>query len=1071
MPLNLYTSNRMEVLVAALGDTLGKPLTSALQSEMIVLQSRGMQRWLSMELASRFGVWANGHYPFPNAMVTGLFECMQLDQPDSSSFSKEVMTWKIIRLLGEMTELEVFRPLQTYLADDRNGLKCFQLAGKIADTFDQYTLFRSDLLAGWEVMEDSGAGEWQAVLWRKLVDEASGKHRGSLKDEFCRKIRSRQGHVARFPERIAFFGISSLPGFYLEMLSAVSEIVDVNLFILSPTKEYWGDIVSRRRVAGMPAAEKALHTEGNPLLASLGTIGRDFSGMVLELNDDAVVEEELYVDPGEDSLLHLVQSDMLNLADAGSDGVRRKVDAVDRSVQIHSCHSPLREIEVLHDNLLFMLDELPGLKPRDILVMLTDVEAYSSYISTVFGRSGEGVPALPYTIADRTFLNEGEIASSMLKLLDIEGSRMTAPQLFDLLSTPPVSRRFNLEESGLETIREWIEETNIRWGINESDREARDLPAYRENSWRAGLDRLLLGCAMPESGELFAGILPCEDMEGGVIELLGILAGFIDSIERLAIRIRSARTLEEWQEFFLAMLNEFIKADEESERELAAIHGVVNTISDFGPKSRFTGEVQPAVMLSWMRMNLEQEEHGLGFMTGAITFCSMLPMRSIPFRVIAMLGMNDGAFPRQDRSPGFDLIAREPRRGDRSKRSEDRYLFLETLLSARDRLYLSYVGQSVRDNSEIPPSVLISELLDAIERGFLFSGNERAEKRLVVRHRLQAFNAAYFTKGSPLFSYSRENFQALAGFASAGSSSVPFIDEPIEVLSEEHKTVSLDRLIRFYDNPAAFFLSERLGIRFGGSIKPLEEREPFSVGGLDGYYMKQELLDEELQGGNPERLLPIFRARGLLPPARNGEMVFRKMVDEVKAFGGVVRQKTGGGAPLAPLNAELQLGTFRLTGSLERLSASCRMQVRCASMKPRDQIRSWIEHLVLNVIAPEGYPHESVLVMQDKAKRYRSVQDAPLLLERVLDYFWEGQREPLPFFPGASLAWAGKYGEDDAIRFEAADTAWSAGYLSSGEGADPAIQRCFGSEPPFTDRFGTIADELLLPMLASGERA
>jgi exodeoxyribonuclease V gamma subunit len=1073
MALNLFTSNRMEVLVDALRTvTESRRLHSPFDKEVIVVQSRGMQRWLSMELAARFGVWANGHYPFPNAMVSEMFERIGLDHPDTSSFSKEVMTWKIIRLLPGMIDNNAFTPLRTYLTDDPDGLKRFQLAAKIADTFDQYTLYRPDLLAGWERKPDASPMEWQAILWRMLVAEAAGKHRGSLKDEFCLKLRTGQNSLASFPERISLFGVSYLPQFYLDMLSAVAKIIDVNLFLLSPTREYWGDIVSKKALVKMPVSERLLRTEGNPLLASLGTVGRDFSEMVLALSEEAVVQEEPYYDPGEETLLHALQSDILNLSGTGEYGTLREIDPGDRSLQVHSCHNPMREIEVLHDNLLFMLEMLPELTPRDILVMMTDVETYSPYISTVFGRAGEGIPALPYSIADRKFMNEGGIALSVMKLLDLQGSRMTAPELFDLISMPPVSRRFQLDDEGLKSIRGWIEATRIRWGMDESDRSERDLPFYRQNSWRAGLDRLLLGYAMQDEGVLFDGILPYDEMEGGVVEHLGKFAEFIESVDKLIKEIDRPRTLALWQEFFLAMLDGFITPDDDSEREMTAMYGVVSRIGQIAGDARFEGEVFPSVMLSWLRSNLEEEAHGLGFMTGGITFCSMLPMRSIPFRVVAMAGMNDGAFPRQDRSPGFDLIAREPRRGDRSKRSEDRYLFLETILSARDVLYISYLGQSIRDNSEKPPSVLVSELLDAVRRGFVIPENGTPEERLVVKHRLQAFHPAYFTEGdTPLFSYSRENFRALSGSDNIKSSSRFFIDAPISQPPEELKTVSLERLMRFYDNPSAYFLTERLGIRFGASVMPLEDREPFAVEGLDGYFMKQEMLDVELQGGDCGMLFPLFRSRGILPPSRHGERVFRMMLDDVKKFARVVMEKRGCDTPLLPLDTDLQLGGFRLTGQLDRLTTSCRMQVRCATMKPKDQIRSWIAHLVLNAAAPAGYPSETLLVMLDKAKRYGALDDAPCHLERLLRYYWEGLTEPLPFFPKASLAWAGKNGEEDEKRFNAALGVWQDSYNTAGEGADPAIERCFGAEPPFDKRFRTIADELLLPMIEHGGKA
>ncbi|HWQ25848.1 MAG TPA: exodeoxyribonuclease V subunit gamma [Chlorobaculum sp.] len=1062
--LDLYTSNRLEELVSAFGDLVERrPLLSPFKKEMIVVQSRGMQRWLSMRLASRFGIWANGEYPFPNALVQQLFGIVGLDQPDSASFSKEVMCWSIMRLLPGLASGPTFASLRAYLQNDQDGLKLFQLAGKIADAFDQYTLFRPDLLAAWEQGGNDAAHGWQPELWRALVKETSGHHRGKLKQEFCLKL-LRDVSPPDFPERISLFGISYMPPFHIEMLSAIAGVTQVSLFMLSPTQEYWPDIVTRRRLALMSESERELSTEGNPLLASLGKSGREFSAMLSEVGDEAGRQYERYVDPGDDTLLHALQSDMLNLTGTGEEELHEPPESSDRSVQVHSCHSALREVEVLHDNLLDLLEHIPGMAPKDIVVMTPDIETYAPYISTVFGAAGDGVPYLPHTIADRRMLNEGGIPSAMVKLLDIYESRYTAPALFDLLSSPPISCRFGIDDDELETVRRWIEETRIRWGMDESSRKKLNLPPYRENSWRAGLDRLLLGYAMPDEARLYDGVLPCN-VEGDAVTL-GKLAEFIDSVEELACRFERTQTLNGWRELFFWMLKTFVTADEESERELARISEEIDKLSDLTGKSRFDGAVSAPVMISWLRSRLEQAEMGLGFMTGGITFCAMLPMRSIPFRVVAMIGMNDGDFPRQQRPPGFDLISTEPRRGDRSVRGDDRYLFLESILSARDVLYLSYVGQSIRDNSAIPPSVLVSELLDAVQRGFKFPVGENADSRLVVKHRLQGFNPAYFTKGSGLFSYSSENLRALEG-RNSGSVAAPFLSEPLPEPSDELKSVTIEELARFYANPSAYFLANRLGLKSGSAVSPLEDREPFGTDGLDAYLLRQELLEALLQGEDARSLLPLFRSRGVLPPANHGEQVFLALLEEVGEFAGKVREQAAGGAT-GEIAADLELGGFRLYGKLERLTPASQLFYRCAKMKETDRIRTWISHLVLNAVVTDQ-PGETLLIMLDRSVRYRAVEDAPTRLEKLLGYYWQGLMAPLPFFPKSSAAWAQKSGKSDEERLDAATKAWKEAYGGrDGEGADPAFRRCFGEETPFGERFRSIADDLLLPMFEHG---
>jgi len=1060
--IDLYTGNQLEVLVTALGEMVASnPLDSPFKRETIVVQSRGMQRWLSMRLASRFGVWAGAEYPFPNTLVQQLFDCFGLSQPDMAKFSKEVMCWSLMRLLPGLLERESFTPLRSYLHNDRDALKLFQLSGRVADTFDQYTLFRPDLLESWEAGGDDGASDWQPELWRALVAESSGLHRGRLKAEFCREVQQ-VPLPPGLPKRISLFGISSLPPYHVAMIEALAARIPVNIFLLSPSREYWSDIVSRRKLFRMSESERELSTEGNPLLASLGRSGREFADLLLDTRGIGH-EYDLYRDPGDDTRLHVLQSDMLNLRGTGETDERHpSADPGDRTVQVHSCHNPLREVEVLLDNLLDLLDRLHGLEPRDIVVMTPDIETYAPYIATVFGASGDGVPRLPHSIADRRMLDEGGLTPAILKLLDLSGSRLTAPALFDLLSVPPVSRRFRLNDGELDTIRRWIAETRIRWGMDERSRSRLGLPAFRENSWRAGLDRLLLGYAMPDEGVLYEGLLPFD--VGGDSETLGKLANFIDAVEALMARFDRSYTLEGWRELFLSMLSTFIEADEESGRELVHVTAEIDKLTGLSGQAGFEAEVPAPVMIAWLRTRLEQFEMGLGFMTGGITFCAMLPMRSIPFRVVAMIGMNDGAFPRQQRPPGFDMMFRSPRKGDRSVRGDDRYLFLESILSARDVLYLSYVGQSVRDNSEQPPSVLVSELLDAIDRAFDFPAAECAASCLVVRHRLQGFNPLYFTEGSSLFSYSADNCRALEVRDSGEER--PFVDDPLPEPDEAERTVTLDDLVKFFANPAAFFLERRLGLRPAAGLLPLEERESFDVYGLDAYVMRQEMLDVVLEGGDAQSMLPLFRSRGLLPPAMHGELLFGGLMAEVEEFARRVREFRGR-AHFEEHEADLDIGGFRITGRLD-LMPTGQLLYRCAKMRENDRIRSWIRHLVL-CSGGTDHPNETRLLMLDRAIRYTSVADATGHLETLLSLYRQGLTEPLPFFPRASMAWAGKADKSEQERLEAALAAWREGYGSrEGEGSDPSYRRCFGTEPPFGERFVSIAESILLPMLSHG---
>jgi exodeoxyribonuclease V gamma subunit len=1058
MPLNIYTGNRMECLVETLACVVKEPLASPFTPEYIIVQSKGMQRWLAMELAKRFGVWGNCEYPFPNDMIRLLFSSALPEIPDSPSFSPEVMIWRVMDLLPRFIDRKEFAPLQNYLTGDNDGLKRFQLAGKIADTFDQYTLFRPGMLLEWEAGKDE---DWQNILWRELASQGSGLHRGRLKEEFCSRIGSGSYGGCGLPDRISVFGISYLPAYHMEVLAAAARTTEVNLFLLSPTSEYWGDIASAREKAHMSTGQRALRIEGNPLLASLGKLGRDFSDMVIEIGDFAANQEDRYEDPGGATLLRAMQSDILNLRgdDPGADP--RQIDR-DNSVQIQSCHSPMREIEVLHDNLLAILEKHEGLAPRDIVVMTPDIETYAPYVSAVFDGCRKSSCKIPYSIADRRLTNEGQIASVVLKLLNLPGSRFAVTRVIDILEAASVSRRFDLDKDEIGKIRSWLAETRVCWGMDEEDRVRQGLPGFRENSWQAGIDRLLLGYAMPEEGgHLFNGMLPYDDIEGTDARTLGKFVEYIRKIAAVANMFDRPLTLPQWRDELRAMVRDFVAADDDSAREFTAVSGVLENLGELSTQSGFAGVIELSVMRSWLTSRLDKEEKGLGFMTGGVTFCAMLPMRSIPFRVVALIGMNDAAFPRQSRPPGFDHISRNPCRGDRSLRDEDRYLFLESILSARDCLYISYVGQSIKDNSEIPPSVLVSEFIDAIGKGFAL--DEQALKRcLITQHRLQAFSSEYFSDSSPLFSFSDENCIALLDKHTKPWFPADFISPPLAQPSDDWKDVPLARLICFFANPAKFLLENRLGIRLDAAAVPLEEREPFAVNGLDAYNLHREILEIMLLGGDLDEFLTVARCRGLLPPALHGEAVLAGVVAGVTGFADDLRGIISGETPLEPLDFELEMGEFRLTGRLEHVLPDRMIRYRCAKLKAKDQVGAWLEHLVLNGINREGYPRETLLMMVGGSKTFRPVENAKDILRTILECYWLGLSVPLRFFPSSAMAYAHK----QEWRLDKARNTWADGYNDMpGEGNDPYYRICFSQADPFNNEFERIARTLLEPLL------
>ncbi|MFB3926909.1 MAG: exodeoxyribonuclease V subunit gamma, partial [Syntrophales bacterium] len=720
--LRLYTSNRLEILVEELAALVGSPLADPFKSEFVVVQSKGMERWISMELARIHGVCANIRFPFPDHFVGLVFKAFFPDTSDGAAFDPAVMTWRIMRVLPSLVEKRVFRELRHYLSGDDTGVKLFQLSEKIAAVFDQYIVFRPEMVLGWQQGRED---HWQAVLWRELVRGHETSHDAALRRSFLESVKKSDARPEGLPERVAVFGISHLPPYHVQIFSAVSKLIDVHLFLLNPCREYWGDIVSGREMrrisersgkAGKMPEDLYLYG-GNSLLASMGALGRDFIDMIYGLGCD---ERDFFLDPQDGTLLSSIQSDILNLRDRGRSGNEKGlIREDDLSIRIHSCHSPMREIEVLQDSLLAMFDADRTLRPVDVLVMAPDIGSYAPFIEAVFTLAVDDPRWIPFSIADRGVRRQSPVIQAFLDLLALYGGRFGALQVLSVLETRAVRDKFSINEEDFEIIQNWVRETGIRWGIDAESRKTLGLPEFPENTWRSGFERLLLGYALPGRGDnIYEGIAPYDALEGSETAVFNRFLAFADRLFKFVSGLGEPRTPDRWAVLLSEILDYFFLSDEETQRDMQVIRRALNGLAEVRSLAGFDDKIGIDVIRPYLEGRLEGDDYGAGFLSGGLTFCSILPMRSIPFRVICLIGMNDGDYPRETRSMGFDLISREPIPGDRSRRNDDRYLFLEAVLSAREKLHISYLGQSHQDNSVRPPSVLVSELLDYIEQGF-----------------------------------------------------------------------------------------------------------------------------------------------------------------------------------------------------------------------------------------------------------------------------------------------------------------------------------------------------------------
>ncbi len=1098
--LNVFISNRLEILAEKLSVIVQSPLPTPLATEIIVVQSRGMQRWVSMELARLNGICGNCDFPFPNSFIDDIFEKLMPDLPDTSSFDPGVLTFRIMNVLPGCLYKSGFNSLQGYLADDRHRLKLYQLSAKIADLFDQYLVFRPEMIFQWEAgKEDQNTPyAWQAELWRQVTRGLPGLHRARLRKKFLERVEHSRLDAGRLPGRISIFGISYLPLFHLQAFAALSRQVPTHFFLLNPCREYWADIVSERELQKTRQKDPRVaeniswyHFEkGNRLLASMGALGRNFFEVISEL--DCEIHEQFEA-PQRSSLLGAIQSDIFHLTDgryfpdesSSSDlpppPLRPQLilettapGAGDTSVQVHNCHSPMREIEVLHDHLLAMFEEDPQLLPKDIIVMIPDIGTYAPFIQAVFDGQTDEAQRIPYSIADRSPRLENRAVDGFLALLKLRDSRFEAARVFALLEFPGIKERFGLGESDLPLIESWIKDTHIRWGVDKDSRVRLGLPGFSQNTWQAGLQRLLLGYAMAgKNRKIFSGIVPHDNVEGGEARVLGRFIEFVDRLFEWAALLDVSRKLDAWRQTLLALIDNFFQSDDDIERELQLLRQLLEDLADKQLRADFQQKVEPEIVTTFLKTRLDQSIYGSGFLTGGVTFCAMLPMRSIPFKIICLAGMNNDAFPRDFQSLNFDLIARYPRAGDRSRRNDDKYLFLESILSARNKLYISYVGQSIQDNSPIPPSVLVSELLEVIENNRAISAQPASESIITI-HRLQHFSPWYFREDSPLFSYSTPDLVALAGIEGK-KDPPPFITGPLSMAAEEiaaWQKPDIEDLCRLFSNPARFFLQQRLGVWLEDTDSQIEECETFALNSLEKYRVEHNLLETRFFGVSSEIIDAIQQALGQLPQGSIGDYQYQQMDIAVQEFVERFKHFTGDTISNSIEVADLEIGGFHLKGRLPGIFSRGLVDMRYGKRRGQDLLRCWIRHVFLSHATVSTDPPLSFLLCTDSVTEFDRVADSEKILGQLLGLFRLGLEQPLHFFPKSSFEYAEQLLNRSAIRQTALSRArktWAGGDFAeytTPESANAYYDLCFRHSEPLDETFEEIAMTIFKPLLA-----
>lgn len=1103
--------NRPELLRDALFEWIQRQPLAPLEEEVFLVQSNGVAEWLKMALARRQGVAAATRVELPARFLWRAFrQALGRDAvPSQSPLDKTALTWRLMAMLPGRLHLDVFEPLARFLGDG-DVVRRLQLCERLADLFDQYQVYRGDWLDAWAAQRDvlPAPGRpaspvppdqrWQPALWRELLAHLSDHERQAIRPELHRRFVQAMHRgtppVQALPRRVVLFGMSHVPLQAIEALSALSSRCQVLLAVPNPCRFHWADILDGREwlalqqrrhphrngrdLASVPLTDMHLHA--HPLLAAWGRQGGDFIRQ-LDAFDDASVARERFAMPRIDlfddgdghTLLQQVQARIRDLVPL-AEHVGQPLPTDDTSIVFHVAHGPQREVEVLHDQLLALLADgaSPPLQPRDIVVMVPDIDKFAPAIRAVFGQYGRGdARFIPFDIADVSERGTNPLVLAVDWLLRLPQERCRLNDVRDLLDVPAVAHRFGIVDADLPLLTTWIAGAGVRWGLHGEQREGLGLGACGEqNTWLFGLRRMLLGYAsgMVAGNVPFDGIEPYAEVGGLDASLAGSLAALVDALAAWWRQGVAPASPAQWAVRLRAVLAALVKPTDEGERiTLAALDDALRRWLESCDAAGFAEAVPlAAVREAWLGA---LDEPGLGrrFLGGGVTFCTLMPMRSIPFEVVCLLGMNDGDFPRANARSDFDLMALpgQTRPGDRSRRNDDRQLMLEAVLSARRTLYVSWTGRNARDNSELPPSVLVSQLRDYLAAGW---GRDATVRRTTV-HPLQPFSRRYFEGSATLFTHVREWRAAHGGDAPGTGRFTPVPFEPAAALTVEP-------LAAFLRNPVRVFFRQRLGVVFADGDAASEDTEAFDVTGLDEHQLVSELISgHDLAEGEPARVVAarveaLARA-GRLPIGAPGERHQAALVAEVVPMltqWQSMRARFPDAAPKQPLRhvtgdlvLDDWLDTLRTDGvhtvSIE-LVPNRLLAPKSVEVRPDRLLAAWVRLLAAGAC---GLGTGGVLVGRDATLWLEPLPqaEATVHLDELMGAWRAGMSEPLPLALQAGLALAGGSAK-------VAD-AYEGGGRTRGDVDEPCMGRAYPDFEHLAEdgRFESLAQQLYGPLL------
>ncbi|CAL1329023.1 exodeoxyribonuclease V subunit gamma [Candidatus Providencia siddallii] len=1022
----IYHSNQLFSLKNLIIDIIkNKQFSNPFEEEIIIVENFEISQWLQIELTKYFGITCNIHYKLPRDFILEMIYKILPDISKNNHYTKNLIKWRIITILPKIINNKKLKELKFYIKNDIDGRKLHQLSEKIANLFESYMIYRPKLITQWEknklININNKNQSWQKKLWRELFVyrktlEKKTQHLLTIHKIFIKFLSAPNYLKNFFPKRIFIYGISSLPPIYIQILNIISKYTDIYLMFKNPCKHFLKynkyllclDITKQqKKPININKKEKKI----NPLLVSWGKLGNDFLKLITNIKNSK--KFFIFTDTNRLTLLENIKQDILDSKNNIQLGKtiekyktsknKRLINLLDNTITFNSCYNIKKEIENLYEKLLEFFEKDNTLTPKDILVKVSNIEVYTPYIYAIFSKD-KSENYIPFSILNKKPLKSNPIIQAFISLLNLPKVRFFKDQIFDLLDISAISKKFDINENELDILNNWINKYEIKFGLDNNNFKDLNLPIINQNTWEFGLKKILSKYSINKDFKSLDNIFSYDKYNNTKLKLINKLFFFIETLKKWRILLKKKYSLKKWKNIYKELINDFFIINDNTEIILTLLKNQLYKIINTATTSGHTKHIKSLLIRDELLISINEKKENYNFFTGSVTFCTFTQMKSIPFKIICLLGMNDNVFPRNITQENFDLKKNKIILGDKKTDYEDKYLFLETLISTTKIFYLSYIGISI-NNEPRNPSILIEELLNYICQNFRIIGTENLnvddsykilKKHLITKHNNIQFKKENFFNKTKNQNYINKSLKKTIITKSKNKQN-SFLIKKNKIITK----INIEELLNFYNNPIKFFFQKKLNVYFSEEKESFDS-EPFYFNKLQLHNLYKKILDFSIKNKNIKSIYDKLKIEGKLPINNFDKILWKESIKNTSHL--IKKIKEHNEKPF-DYYIKCKIKNININGSLKNIYKTGILRYQPNYINANNFIRLWIEHLFFNFKISEK--ETTILDINNNYYKFPSIEKKKNLnyLELLIMGYLKGQNSPLLLLNNSCWNW------------------------------------------------------------------